>query len=275
MSVANLYKMVSQETERFRHALKAGEFVLRYLPQVTVSRSPEAGARDPLVATVTGVEALVRWKHPERGMLPPATFLGLAEETGLIRPLGDWILRTACADAARWHAQRLPLTLSVNVSAEQIDAALPELVAQALAETGIDAARLTLELTSRRLFADDADAEVSRLLHALTDQGVSLSADDFGTGYNSLQYLARFPLASVKIDRSMVAALTDEESCAAASAVGAILDLARSCGIVAVAEGVETRDQRDLLFVQGCTRMQGYLFSAPVDAGAVPGLLGG
>jgi len=272
MAVAGLWRMVSAEADRFRHAMEAEEFTLRYLPQVALARGVDPLAADPLIAVVTGVEALARWRHPERGLLQPDSFIPLAEDTGLIRPLGQWVLRRACADAARWSRAGLHLNLSVNLSASQIEDSLPDAVSGILAETGLEPSRLTLELASRRLFGDSGEGNVAALLQQMVDSGVSLSADDFGTGYSSLRHLSQFPLRAVKIDRSMVHSLSGIEATGATAAIQAILQLAHSCGIEVVAEGVEKRDQRDLLFVLGCTRMQGFHFSAPIDAGSVPGL---
>ena len=234
-----------------RHSVEQRNFVLYYQPQV-------AGAHE-----VTGAEALVRWLHPERGMVSPAEFIPLAEETGLILPLGQWVLESACQQLARWahHPQRGQLTLAVNVSERQFrQTDFVEQVLATLRHTGARADRLKLELTEGLLVTqfDDVIAKMS----ALKAHGVRFSLDDFGTGYSSLAYLKRLPLDQLKIDQSFVRdILVDPNDAAIANMV---VVLAQSLGLTVIAEGVETEAQRAFLASQGCYRYQGYLFSRPL-----------
>ena len=242
---------VALEAE-LRQGLARSEFLLHYQPQV----AGDGG--------LTGVEALVRWRHPVRGTVAPAEFIALAEETGLIVPLGHWVLETACAQLARWAScpGRAHLTVAVNVSARQFHS--PDFVDQVLEVldlTGADPKRLKLELTESLLVTnvDDVIAKMS-LLKA---KGVGFSLDDFGTGYSSLSYLKRLPLDQLKIDRGFVShILTDPNDAAIAQMVVA---LAQTLGLEVVAEGVEIEAQRDLLARQGCHVYQGYLFSPPLS----------
>jgi EAL domain-containing protein (putative c-di-GMP-specific phosphodiesterase class I) len=212
---------------------------------------------------LTGAEALVRWRHPVRGTVSPAEFIALAEETGLILPLGHWVLQTACVQLAQWadRPERAHLSIAVNVSARQFHS--PDFVDQVLAlldHTGANPKLLKLELTESLLVSnvDDVIAKMS-LLKA---KGVGFSLDDFGTGYSSLSYLKRLPLDQLKIDRGFVSnILTDPNDAAIAKMVVA---LAQTLGLEVVAEGVESEAQRDLLARQGCHVYQGYLFSPPV-----------
>ncbi|SDM11077.1 PAS domain S-box-containing protein/diguanylate cyclase (GGDEF) domain-containing protein [Oryzisolibacter propanilivorax] len=234
-----------------REALAQGEFLLAYQPVVD-----GAGA-------VLGVEALARWAHPRRGMVSPATFIPLAEETGLILPLGRWVLSTACQLLAEW--QRTPrcahLTMAVNVSARQFrDVGFVQEVVRVLDETGAPAHRLKLELTESVL-VEDLQATIATMA-ALRAHGVGFSLDDFGTGYSSLAYLKRMPLDQLKIDQSFVRDLLEDASDAAI--VKTIIALADSLDLQAIAEGVETAAQRDWLAAAGCRHFQGYLFSRPL-----------
>ena len=234
-----------------RAALQERQFVLYFQPQL--------GRDDRL----TGVEALVRWQHPEQGMVSPADFIPLAEETGLILPLGNWVLAEACACLARWakQAEMAHLVMSVNVSAKQFY--MDDFVEQVLAtvaESGADPHRLKLELTESML-VEDIDAVIAKM-KALKARGINFSLDDFGTGYSSLAYLKRLPLEQLKIDRSFVTdVLTDPNAAAIARTIVA---LAYSLGLTVIAEGVETQRQRDYLAQAGCFAYQGYLFSPPV-----------
>ena len=250
----------AQLESELREALAQNEFLLVYQPVVD-----DAGA-------VLGVEALARWAHPRRGMVSPATFIPLAEETGLILPLGRWVLRSACALLAAW--QRVPawahLTVAVNVSSRQFrDVGFVQDVVRALAETGAPAQQLKLELTES-LLVEDMQATIATM-EALRAHGVGFSLDDFGTGYSSLAYLKRMPLAQLKIDQSFVRDLLQDESDAAI--VRTIIALAASLDLQAVAEGVETAEQRDWLAAAGCTQFQGYLFSRPLPVDQLEGLL--
>jgi len=236
-----------------RSALERDEFVLHYQPQVDLA----SGA-------IVGVEALLRWQHPELGMVPPGRFIGLAEETGLIVPIGAWVLRTACQQARALHdAGHGHLRMAVNISARQF--AQPELVASiaaVLAETGLPASALELELTES-LFMHDV-AQGVNLLHELKSLGVALSIDDFGTGYSSLSYLRNFPIDVLKIDRSFVNDIASDADDAAI--VVSVIALAHNLELRVIAEGVESEEQLEFLRRHGCDEMQGYYFSRPVEA---------
>jgi diguanylate cyclase (GGDEF)-like protein len=244
-----------------RHALDREEFVVQYQPVVDLE-SREA----------TGAEALVRWRHPRRGLLPPGAFVPLAEETGLIGQLDRWVLEEACRTAAGWQRLRPGVTVGVNVTADRFaHTDLVGAVADALADTGLPPHCLTLELTETALVAD-AEATISRL-GALDALGVPVAIDDFGTGYSSLAYLHRLPASILKIDRSFVQGLgVNAESTAL---VRVILGLAETFGLRTVAEGVETESQRALLRALGCTSAQGYLFAPAIEAADFEAMLGG
>jgi diguanylate cyclase (GGDEF)-like protein len=213
---------------------------------------------------ITGCEALLRWRHPERGMIPPSEFIPVAEETGLISELGKWVLMTACAEAATWPDN---IKLAVNVSPIQFkDETFALKVVAALATSGLPASRLELEITEAVLISDDEAALA--ILHQLRAAGVRIALDDFGTGYSSLSYLQRFPFDKIKIDRCFVDTIV-ESSCI----VQAVVNIAAARNIVTTAEGVETEQQRDLLRTLGCTEMQGYLFSPARPAAALRQLL--
>jgi EAL domain-containing protein (putative c-di-GMP-specific phosphodiesterase class I) len=211
---------------------------------------------------VSGFEALVRWQHPTRGILSPLEFIPIAEGTGLIVPLGRWVLTEACRQAVAWGMHR-PVTMAVNVSVRQFDRCdLPAIVAEVLAETGMPADRLCLEMTESVLMTDtDENLEALVRLKAL---GVSLAIDDFGTGYSSLAYLRRFPVDILKIDRSFVEHVGDQTDDAALA--GTIVQLGRSLGMSTVAEGIEAYGQLAALREMGCRYAQGYYFSRPVPA---------
>ncbi len=208
---------------------------------------------------VTGCEALVRWRHPERGMISPAEFIPIAEETGLINELGEWVLATACAEATTWPDD---VKLAVNVSPVQFRSGTLALkIVAALAASGLAASRLELEITEAVLIRDD-DAALE-ILHQLRSLGVQIALDDFGTGYSSLSYLQRFPFDKIKIDRCFVNDIAENGG---ASIVQAVVNIAAARHMTTTAEGVETQRQRELLRGLGCTEMQGYLFSAPKPA---------
>lgn len=236
-----------------RRALQAGQFELHYQPQVHMD------------GRVVGAEALLRWHHPERGAVPPTEFIPLAEETGLIAPLGLWVIETACRQLKLWQAQprTASLLLSINVSSRQFRRA--DFVSELLAvvrRVGVDARRLKLELTESVLL-DDVEDAIFKMMQ-LRMQGVGFSLDDFGTGYSSLAYLKRLPLDQLKIDRSFVRdILTDRNDVAIARSVVA---LGTTLGLTVIAEGVETEGQRTLLAGLGCQVHQGYLYSRPVPA---------
>jgi diguanylate cyclase (GGDEF)-like protein/PAS domain S-box-containing protein len=234
-----------------RQAIAGNQFILHYQAQVVEGSG------------VTGAEALVRWQHPQRGMVMPNDFIPLAEETGLILPLGDWVLETACAQLALWamRPEMAHLTVAVNVSAKQIRE--PDFVDKVLAvvsRTGANPSRLKLELTESLLVGNAQD--IIEKMVALKARGVFFSLDDFGTGYSSLSYLKRLPLDQLKIDRSFVRdVLVDPNDAAIAKT---ILALAKSLGLGVIAEGVETEQQRDFLSREGCHCYQGYFFSRPL-----------
>jgi EAL domain-containing protein (putative c-di-GMP-specific phosphodiesterase class I) len=212
---------------------------------------------------MTGAEALVRWQHPRHGLVPPAEFILLAEDTGLILPLGQWVLETACAQLATWatRPETAQFTIAVNVSVRQFRH--PDFVHQVttvLDRSGANPQRLKLELTES-LIVDDMDATIAKMT-VLKDQGVSFSLDDFGTGYSSLSYLKRLPLDQLKIDQSFVKDILIDPNDAAIART--IVALGRSLGLTVIAEGVETEAQRDFLAHHGCHAYQGYLFSRPV-----------
>jgi diguanylate cyclase (GGDEF)-like protein/PAS domain S-box-containing protein len=229
-----------------RHAISAEELVLHYQP---LARTTDG--------EVVGFEALVRWEHPTRGLVPPLSFISLAEESGLIVPLGEWALRRACETAASWER---PLRVAVNLSPLQLhQASLPTVVAAILKETGLAAGRLELEITESALFTDQERAlEHLRALKAL---GVRIAMDDFGTGYSSLSTLQSFPFDKIKIDKSFVENI-DKDS-RAKVIVRAVLGLGRSLDIPVVAEGVETREQLEFLRGEACAEVQGYLIGRP------------
>ena len=216
---------------------------------------------------ITGCEALVRWRHPQRGMISPADFIPIAEETGLINQVGEWVLTTACTEAATWPDG---IRLAVNVSPVQFKSGTLALrVIAALAASGLAASRLELEITEAVLIRDD-DVAVS-VLHQLRAIGVRIALDDFGTGYSSLSYLKRFPFDKIKIDRCFVTDIGEPEG--SASIVEAVVNIAAARRMTTTAEGVETEEQRGLLRALGCSEMQGYLFSPPKPAADVRQLL--
>jgi predicted signal transduction protein with EAL and GGDEF domain len=235
-----------------RTALERGELELHFQPLVELTKRE-----------VTCFEALLRWRDPVCGLVLPADFVPVAEETGLIVPIGEWALRTACREAAKWpHSVRV----AVNCSPVQFrNPGLLQLVTSALQEAGLAAERLELEITESVLLHDDeSNLAILRQLRAL---GVRIALDDFGTGFSSLGYLLRFPFDKLKIDRSFVMGLPDREESSAI--VRAILGMCRNLGISTAAEGVETEGQLDVLRQNGCREAQGYLFSRPVVATAV------
>jgi len=244
---------------RLRAALEHGEFSLVYQPQVDVR-----------TGTIKSVEALIRWTHPVQGMIPPLDFIPLAEEIGLILPIGNWVLRTACADAARWMHDGNSVRIAVNLSPVQFrDPALVGTVADVLEQTGLAAAFLDLEVTESAVM-EYTDVNLATL-HALRKAGVRIALDDFGTGYSSLSYLKRMPISNLKVDRSFVSGLPhDSENLAI---VRAILAMAASLGFSVTAEGVETLEQALVLKAMDCAFLQGYFFSKPVPANEIPRLL--
>ena len=243
-----------------RNGLIAGEFVVHYQPQL------DGDGR------ITGAEALLRWNHPMRGMVPPGAFIALAEETGMIVPIGHWVIETACRQLAVWAAspKTAALCVSVNVSARQLGhAGFVDDVLNVLARTGADAGKLKLELTES-LLLDNLELTITKMA-ALKQRGVGFSLDDFGTGYSSLSYLKRLPLDELKIDQSFVRdVLTDPND---AAIVRTIIALGASMGLQVIAEGVETEEQRAFLLAHGCRAYQGYLFSRPLTAASFDNLM--
>jgi len=235
-----------------RKALLAGEFELYYQPVVDLASSE-----------ISGFEALIRWHHPTRGMVAPDMFIPLAEEIGLIVPLGEWAIRQACATAAQWPEN---LRIAVNLSPAQFRSpGLLQAIVGALAAAGMAANRLELEITETILLQDN-EATLT-LLYQLRELGVRIAMDDFGTGYSSLSYLQSFPFDKIKIDRSFVRDIA--ESPGSLNIVRAVAALANGLGMAATAEGVETQAQLDTIKSEGCTEMQGFLFSRPLPAAEI------
>jgi diguanylate cyclase (GGDEF)-like protein len=232
-----------------RKALADGEFELHYQPLFHLARNE-----------ITGCEALLRWHHPQRGVISPAEFIPVAEETGLIVPLGEWVLRTACAEAATWPPD---ITVAINVSPVQFRSeTLALAVISALAASGLPAQRLEIEITEAALMQNNEQTLAT--LHRLRHLGVRIVMDDFGTGYSSLSYLRSFPFDKIKIDRSFVSDLADDND--AWAIVRAVTSLAGNLSMTTTGEGVETQAQMDTLRALGCTEVQGYLFSHPKAA---------
>jgi diguanylate cyclase (GGDEF)-like protein len=230
-----------------RKALPAGEFELYYQPVVNLESSE-----------ISGFEALIRWNHPERGLVPPISFIPLAEEIGFIVPLGEWVIRQACTTAAQWPEH---LHVAVNISAAQFrGSSLMSVIVNALATSGLHPTRLEIEITETVLL-HDKEATLA-VLHQLRALGVRIAMDDFGTGYSSLTYLQCFPFDKIKIDRSFVKDIT--ENTGSLYIVRAVAALANGMGMAATAEGVETTEQLATIAAEGCTEMQGYLFSKPL-----------
>ena len=247
--------------DKLRHAIERNELLLHYQPKVNLS-----------TGAIIGVEALVRWRHPERGLVPPEQFIAIAEDSSLIVPIGRWVLHEACRQARAWQVAGLALTcMAINISAVELRA--PGFVAgvrAVLADTGLNPRCLELELTETVLI--EKSRTVADVLRELKDIGVLLALDDFGTGYSSLSYLKRYPIDTVKIDRSFVSDLATEKG--DASIVAAVIGMGKSLNMRVLAEGVETREQLEFLQEQGCPQGQGYYFSRPVVAAAFAGLLG-
>jgi diguanylate cyclase (GGDEF)-like protein len=229
-----------------RAALTEGQFVLFYQPVINLEHG-----------SISGFEALIRWQHPERGLVPPNEFIPLAEEIGLIVRIGEWVLRQACTTVARWPGDA---SVSVNISPAQFrNPGLVQAVLIALADSGLPARRLELEITETVLL-EDSEQTLSTL-HRLRDLGVRIAMDDFGTGYSSLSYLQSFPFDRIKIDRSFVKDITSASG--SLNIVRAVAAMAKGLGMAATAEGVETQEQLETVRTEGCTEMQGFLFSKP------------
>ncbi len=249
---ATASQRLTMETQ-LRRALERDEFVLHYQPQVSLH-----------TGRITGMEALLRWQHPERGLVAPGEFISLLEETGLIVPVGEWVLRSACIQNSAWLAEGLPpLRVAVNLSARQFrQSGLAAVVNQALLDTGLAPEHLELEITES-IMIQDLQTTITTL-HQLHTLGIQISIDDFGTGYSSLSYLKRMPIGKIKIDQSFVRDIcTDPDDEAIANAV---IGLGHSLKMQVIAEGVETREQMEHLRAHGCDEIQGYYFSRPLPA---------
>ncbi|MBF0323375.1 MAG: EAL domain-containing protein, partial [Magnetococcales bacterium] len=249
--------MATQATKRLilenslRKALENQEFVVHYQPKVDVGSG-----------VVTGMEALIRWNQPGMGMVPPGDFIAIAEESGLIVPMGQWVLETACRQNKAWIDAGLgPLRVAINLSARQFQVGqLNNTIRKVLETTGLAPTDLELEITESLMMADIKESIIT--LRELSNMGLSIAVDDFGTGYSSLSYLRQFPVNTIKIDRSFVSTLT--ESSGDTPIVRAILSMARSLNLYSVAEGVETVEQLRILADLGCDAYQGYHFSRPI-----------
>jgi diguanylate cyclase (GGDEF)-like protein/PAS domain S-box-containing protein len=245
---------------RLRRALEHAELELHYQPQVAFADGE-----------INSVEALVRWNNPELGWVPPAQFIPLAEETGLIHPIGAWVLETACTQAKAWQDAGLrPVRMCINVSARQLDERLVEIVSRVLAQTGLSSSYLELEITESIMVSKDRDTEAA--LEALRALGVGFAIDDFGTGYASFDYLKRLPVRTLKLDGSFVRGVCENVDDVAI--VAASVSLARSLGLSVVAEGVETAEQHARLKSLGCDDCQGFYIFRPLTASGLKKLLG-
>jgi predicted signal transduction protein with EAL and GGDEF domain len=236
-------------TAELRQALAQREFVLHYQPIVRIDGDD-----------IVGFEALLRWQHPTRGLLPPSAFISLAEESGLIHPIGEWAIREACSVATTWPST---MRLAVNLSPAQFrSAGLALVVARTLAASGLHPGRLELEINETALWEDiEASLEI---LYCLRGLGVRIAMDDFGTGHSSLAYLQSFPFDRIKIDRSFVKDIADRSS--SKQIVRALAEIAQALGMETTVEGIERQDQLEAVKLEGCTEMQGFLFSRAVPA---------
>jgi diguanylate cyclase (GGDEF)-like protein len=236
---------------QLRRALERGQFELHYQPRI-----------DLATRKIIGAEALIRWHLPGHGMVSPGTFIPVAEEIGLIGPISEWVLQTACAQNQRWLEAGFPCVVSVNISPQQFrgDNLVP-LIAGVLSDTRMDARCLEIEITESTVM--HAGERMVEMLHGIKKLGVHISVDDFGTGYSSLSYLKRFPVDRLKVDRSFVQHIADADD---AVIVRAIIALGHNLGLKVVAEGVETEEQIEFLRANGCDELQGYFFSKPVSA---------
>jgi diguanylate cyclase (GGDEF)-like protein len=262
---SHMHNMASEHLSMvtaLRHALPRGEFLLEYQPQI-----------DPRTHHVLGVEALLRWNHPEQGLLPPTAFIPLLEDSGMIVEVGEWVLRSACLQLNAWQAAGLPpMRMCINTSARQFrPAEFIRRVATIVAETGVDPNCLQFEVTESLLI--DNVASTTAKLRALRSIGIQIAIDDFGTGYCSLNYLKQFPLHVLKLDRSFIKDIESRSNDAAI--VTAMIALGHSLDMEVIAEGVETEGQLMFLRGQGCDAVQGFLYSGPMAASAWPTWLAG
>ncbi|OGO79274.1 MAG: hypothetical protein A2Y23_01500 [Clostridiales bacterium GWB2_37_7] len=242
------------------HALEKNEFVLHYQPQVDIT-----------TGRIVGTEALIRWNNPKLGIISPAKFIPLAEENGLILPIGDWVLKTACAQNKKWMELGYdPIYISVNISALQIHQSdFVDKISQVLYETQMEAKYLELEITES-IAMEDTETRI-KILEVLRNMGVRIAIDDFGTGYSSLSYLRRFQLTSLKIDQSFTRELVSNEKDAAI--VSTIIAIGQNLNLKIIAEGVETQEQLEFLRKKKCDNIQGYLYSRPVSSDELEKLL--
>jgi EAL domain-containing protein (putative c-di-GMP-specific phosphodiesterase class I) len=249
----------SLETD-LRHAISRHEFELFYQPKIRLNG-----------AAIAGVEALLRWRHPVRELVYPGEFISIAEESGLIVPIGRWVLREGCRQAQAWSDAGLPaIRLAINISAVELRAKdFVSGIQAVLAQTGFDPRFLELELTETFLMQDSKST--ADVLRAIKDMGVRLALDDFGTGYSSLSYMRRFPIDTLKVDQSFIRDLTTDD--ADASVVTAVINMGKGLHMNVIAEGVETREQLAFLEEHECPEAQGYYFSHPVVAGRFAELL--
>lgn len=244
----------AQLERELRSALENKEFVLHYQPQVIVA-----------TGKIQGAESLIRWKHPARGLLPPSEFIPVAEETGLIVPLGEWILDHACRTIKKWHEDGINMPyVVVNVSAAQLGDGLVKAVRQALATHGIAANWLMLEITETMMMGQVEQSLT--ILRRIRELGIRIALDDFGTGYSSLSVLQRMAVDTLKIDQSFIAAIDDQnDNTRAVAIISAIVAIAKELGLTVVAEGVETLTQLAFLRTLNCDTYQGYIYSKPID----------
>jgi EAL domain-containing protein (putative c-di-GMP-specific phosphodiesterase class I) len=246
-----------QLTAELRRGLEQDELEVFYQPIIDVASG-----------TAVGAEALVRWNHPDEGLIPPAEFIPIAESTGLIVPLGSWVLGEACRQTEQWRRSGIvdsSFYVSVNLSARQLqDPALITDVTAALSASGLPSAALVLEVTESTVM-EDVSVTMPRL-EALKALGLRLAIDDFGTGYSSLSYLGNLPVEVVKIDKSFIDRITGAKDVEGAAMVRGVIELSHALGLTSVAEGVELSDQLDVLTELGCDNVQGYLFARPVPA---------
>ncbi|MHB8428858.1 MAG: putative bifunctional diguanylate cyclase/phosphodiesterase, partial [Acidiferrobacterales bacterium] len=245
-----------------RRALAQQEFLLHYQPIINLRNG-----------AIVGVEALIRWQHPEHGLLSPAQFVSIAEDCGLILPIGRWVLREACLQARAWQDAGLPpITIAVNTSALEFQSSdFLKSVRATIEETRLEPRYLTLELTESTLMQDAESTNA--LLHVLSDLGIKLVVDDFGTGYSSLSYLSKFPIDTLKIDQSFISRMTSSQN--DASIVRAVISMGKNLKQRVLAEGIETSEQCAFLVAQQCDEGQGDYFSHPATAAEFAGLLAG
>jgi EAL domain-containing protein (putative c-di-GMP-specific phosphodiesterase class I) len=249
---ARALELLSMESS-LRRALDRGEFLLYYQPKVSVASGD-----------IVGVEALLRWRHPDRGLVSPDDFMPVLEETGLIVSVGEWVITAACAQIAEWSRQSIePVPVAINLSARQfVNKDLGTTIKRILEENGIAPELIEFEITESSVMANTEES--TGILKFLGQLGVGLSIDDFGTGYSSLGYLKRFPLDALKIDRSFVRDITTSTD--DATITRAVISMAHSLGLKVIAEGVETLEQITFLTEHGCDELQGYYFSSPLPA---------